>query len=201
MRQADASERSELHAADPDLLYPRTGRIGHRPDALRQGGFQGQQLRIDRIVGHELLQVIRVRALDAARDALYLLFPEEPGNDGRPDRVRHRAVEQEIDAALDADRRIYLHCRAGIGRTGLVIGCWLARHGDSGDVALEHLNELWTGSKLAGTWLRVPETEQQAKYVRTWRERRASPGPAVAPGTAGLPVAQQRLPTPLPEQP
>ena len=88
------------------------------------------------------------------------------------DRSHVVAALDAIDAALGAGRHVYLHCRAGIGRTGLVIGCWLARHGEPGEAALERLNELWSGSKLAGTWLRVPETEQQARYVRDWRERR-----------------------------
>ncbi|HSN73084.1 MAG TPA: ADP-ribosylglycohydrolase family protein [Steroidobacteraceae bacterium] len=83
------------------------------------------------------------------------------------------AALDAVDAALEAGRTVYLHCRAGIGRTGLVVGCWLARHGSPGEPALARLNELWSGSRLAATWLRVPETDQQAKYVCDWRERPA----------------------------
>ena len=38
---------------------------------------------------------------------------------------------------------VYLHCWGGVGRTGTIVGCWLARHGDPGPVALERLAELW----------------------------------------------------------
>ncbi|HEX6638992.1 MAG TPA: dual specificity protein phosphatase family protein, partial [Steroidobacteraceae bacterium] len=48
-----------------------------------------------------------------------------------------------LDALLRQGRRIYVHCRAGIGRTGTVIGCHLIEHGGlSPDAALLRLNEL-----------------------------------------------------------
>ena len=33
-----------------------------------------------------------------------------------------------IDDALAADHVVYVHCRAGIGRSATVAGCWLASH-------------------------------------------------------------------------
>jgi ADP-ribosyl-[dinitrogen reductase] hydrolase len=113
------------------------------------------------------------------------------------DRSSVVAALDAIDAALGAGRKVYLHCRAGIGRTGLLIGCWLARHGEAGESAIERLNELWTGSRLAGTWLRVPETEQQARYVRDWRESRPRHAAVVSPAkdrsrAQGLPSASER---------
>ncbi len=35
----------------------------------------------------------------------------------------------EIDAELDAGGLVYVHCWAGCGRTGVVVGSWLVRHG------------------------------------------------------------------------
>src|SRR5579862_667242 len=40
-----------------------------------------------------------------------------------------RAIQAHLDAALAQGRRVYVHCRAGIGRTGMVIGCYLAEQG------------------------------------------------------------------------
>ncbi|HSG65637.1 MAG TPA: ADP-ribosylglycohydrolase family protein, partial [Gammaproteobacteria bacterium] len=85
------------------------------------------------------------------------------------------AALDALDGALDSGRSVYLHCRAGIGRTGLVIGCWLARHGHRGEDALTQLNELWTSSRLSSTWSRIPETDQQARYVREWPQHLAKP--------------------------
>jgi ADP-ribosylglycohydrolase len=88
-----------------------------------------------------------------------------------PERREHTVeILDEIDAALADGRIVYLHCRAGIGRTNLVAGCWLARHGRPGDAALERLNELWQGCSRASSWPSVPETQAQAAYVLDWRE-------------------------------
>jgi Dual specificity phosphatase, catalytic domain len=43
-----------------------------------------------------------------------------------------------IRTALAKKRRIYVHCRAGIGRTGLLIGCYLAEEEGDGEAAFSH---------------------------------------------------------------
>lgn len=81
-------------------------------------------------------------------------------------------ILDELDAALAEGRCVYLHCRAGIGRTNLVAGCWLARGGLAGGAALARLNELWRESTKSQSWPSVPETEAQCDYVRNWRSQR-----------------------------
>jgi Dual specificity phosphatase, catalytic domain len=73
-----------------------------------------------------------------------------------------------IRAALAGERRVYVHCRAGIGRTGLVIGCFLAEEESSGRTALKTLNRLWRQSERSAAWPEVPQTAEQAAYVRGW---------------------------------
>lgn len=80
------------------------------------------------------------------------------------------AILDELDQALGAGERVYLHCRAGIGRTGTVVGCWLVRRGLNGREALERLNQLWLDCGRALTWPTTPETEAQADFVRRWHE-------------------------------
>ena len=72
-----------------------------------------------------------------------------------------RATLDAIDAELAAGRTVYLHCRGGLGRTGTVVGCWLARHGTTGEAALQSVAEL-SGSDSS------PETDEQRALVRRW---------------------------------
>ena len=76
-----------------------------------------------------------------------------------------------IDAALDEGKTIYLHCLGGVGRTGTVVGCWLVRHGHTGDAALHRISELFGASGLATKHHHSsPETREQQEYVRSWTE-------------------------------
>ena len=87
-----------------------------------------------------------------------------------------------IEDALAAGHVIYLHCRAGVGRSSMVVGCWLAnRRPGRGDV-LEDLQGLWRQSARSRIWSMVPETEEQVDFVRNWA---GNPRPALQPaGTA-----------------
>ena len=77
----------------------------------------------------------------AAADACRYLRHADP----RPARAAPRRADAAtsrttIAAALAAGRRVYLHCRAGIGRTGTVVGCYLVEQGYDGERALRELN-------------------------------------------------------------
>ena len=75
-----------------------------------------------------------------------------------------------IDSALDDGRTVFVHCLGGVGRTGTVVGCWLARHGSVGDDSLERVNELFQGMEKSYRIRRSPETSRQQAYVRNWIE-------------------------------
>ena len=77
-----------------------------------------------------------------------------------------------LEIALEVGHRVYVHCRAGIGRTNTVAGCWLRRAGYAGGAALTRLNELWHANERAVSWPHVPETDEQRRYVLEWREPR-----------------------------
>jgi Protein-tyrosine phosphatase len=79
-----------------------------------------------------------------------------------------RDLLAEIRAAIQSNRCIYLHCRAGIGRTGLAVGCLLAERSGDGKAAIKELNELWSQSERSRSWPRIPQTDEQADFIRKW---------------------------------
>ena len=79
-------------------------------------------------------------------------------------------ILEAIDSALAQGRNVYAHCWGGVGRTGTVVGCWLVRHGRTGDEALAELRDLWRGVEKSRYRPVSPETPEQREYVRQWVE-------------------------------
>ncbi len=83
-------------------------------------------------------------------------------------RTRMTLILEEIDVELSRGRGVYVHCWGGVGRTGTVVGCWLAERAGSGDQALLQLAELWHTVEKFPRKPRSPETAAQRAYVRAW---------------------------------
>jgi ADP-ribosylglycohydrolase len=87
-----------------------------------------------------------------------------------------------LDAALRDGHVVYVHCRGGIGRSAMVAACWLALKGGRGDEALEDIQAMWQQSSRSKVWSIVPETEEQADFVRDWGAATATASPAALAG-------------------
>jgi protein-tyrosine phosphatase len=102
------------------------------------------------------------------RDILYQNFPirdvSVPASSGLT-----RKILDTIDEHIASGRVVYVHCWGGVGRTGVIVGCWLSRHGLPGRPALERLRELWRGNPKSA-WKRSPETPEQEQYIIDWNE-------------------------------
>jgi ADP-ribosylglycohydrolase len=66
-----------------------------------------------------------------------------------------------------------VHCWGGVGRTGLVVACWLQEQGRTPEAALEELSTLWKTTEKSA-WRESPETAEQVDWVKTWPQRRRS---------------------------
>jgi protein-tyrosine phosphatase len=87
-----------------------------------------------------------------------------------PDRHVPESISQlttalaQLDAELTAGRNVVLHCRQGIGRTGLVAACLLISKGLDAETAIQRLSE---ARKAA-----VPETQEQRRWIDYYDARR-----------------------------
>lgn len=72
-----------------------------------------------------------------------------------------------IDRYVSESGLVYVHCWGGVGRTGIVIGCWLARR-SGGREALRMLQELWKECPKS-IHRQSPETREQERYILDWR--------------------------------
>ena len=76
-------------------------------------------------------------------------------------------ILNQIDMCIKYDKPVYLHCWGGIGRTGTVVGCYLARHGfAAGNDVIEMIKEL--RKNTADFSDPSPETRQQNNMVVNW---------------------------------
>lgn len=70
------------------------------------------------------------------------------------------SILDEIDAELEAGGVVYVHCWAGCGRTGVVVGTWLVRHGADPGAALQRIAD--------ARGLGCPQTLEQRHFVLDW---------------------------------
>jgi hypothetical protein len=97
-------------------------------------------------------------------------FQHPIGDYGMPTIAEMRAILDEIDSELTAGRKVYVHCYGGIGRTGTSVGCYLVRHGRTGEQALKQLATWWHGVPKSQRFPNSPETLEQEKFVLDWQE-------------------------------
>lgn len=84
-----------------------------------------------------------------------------------PSRAAMAEILDLVDLCLGAGVPLLLHCWGGRGRTGTVVGCWLARHGvATGESALAMVQDLRRHDPTAHR--PSPETHEQRNLVRHW---------------------------------
>lgn len=74
-----------------------------------------------------------------------------------------------IDAEIIKDRKIYIHCLGGIGRTGTIVACYLLRHKITNKQnILKYIEDLRKHSNCKK--IKSPETKEQIEMVVNWKD-------------------------------
>jgi protein-tyrosine phosphatase len=87
-----------------------------------------------------------------------------------PASVQMKVILDIIDSKLRSGHIVYVHCLLGVGRTGVVMGCYLARHGLGGAEALRELTRLQKGTQFEG--MSSPASQKQREMVKSWPKGR-----------------------------
>mgnify|MGYP001305369985 FL=1 len=86
-----------------------------------------------------------------------------------PSRSFMKDILGHIDRNITDELPTYVHCWGGKGRTGTVVGCYLARHGIAlGNEALRMIEWLRQYDPKSGE--PSPETREQRHMVATWKK-------------------------------
>jgi hypothetical protein len=110
-----------------------------------------------------LEKVSRERGIYA--EYLSVPLPEETVPDHVEDMVY---ALSEIQFALESGLRVYVHCTDGVGRTGMVIGCWLVERGFDPEDALDELARRFAAMNKARFHHGTPSSALQAEWVENW---------------------------------
>lgn len=84
-----------------------------------------------------------------------------------PSRKEMGDILDLIDQSVAAGQPVYVHCWGGRGRTGTVVGCYLARHGCASGRQLPGVIQKLRND-TADSHLPSPETSQQIDMVASW---------------------------------
>lgn len=133
---------------------------GARPPS---GGLEG----IGRLTQEGIDEIVDLAGIDPEILGHVTVRARPIADLGVPSAAEMVSILDTIDRALDAGRAVYVHCLAGVGRTGTVVGCWLVRH----RICPPHdaaalIARLRSQAGMPAT--RSPETSRQAELVESW---------------------------------
>lgn len=127
---------------------------------IARAGMSGMVSLLER---HEIreLGLTDAPALCASNGMSFTSFPI--ADRGLPAAPGVFALVHEIGRRIEQGASIVIHCRAGIGRTGLLAAAVLVRHGHAPDAAFKLVS--------AARGVPVPDTEEQYDWVVRHRQR------------------------------
>jgi hypothetical protein len=120
---------------------------------------------------HYLPYADRLEALGEARGQIIEIagYAMEPGT--TPSDQEMTLILDAVDAEIDGrNSPTLVHCADGHGRTGMVVGCYLARHGIAvGKDAVEKIRELRRSDPLLAEH-KSPTAMIEERFILRWKE-------------------------------
>lgn len=90
---------------------------------------------------------------------------------GIPDRSLMKVILETIDTSVNDNRPVYFHCYAGLGRTGMVAGCWLSdQEAFHRQDPLKRLDQIRHEQGMS-EYGQSPQTREQMKFVMQWNRK------------------------------
>jgi predicted protein tyrosine phosphatase len=86
---------------------------------------------------------------------------------GAPTTQEMKEIQRTIENALNEGHTVYVHCWVGVGRAGLVVGCYLIEQEMSAAEALAQIRRL--RRETTDGWRKSPDTRQREEFVRDWQ--------------------------------
>jgi protein tyrosine/serine phosphatase len=109
-----------------------------------------------------------LRTLASARDMDIAITRVSIPDRSVPSKATMGCILDLIDSSLANKNPVFVHCFAGIGRTGTVVGCHLKRHGKATEEnVLAKISEL--RSLMPGQAEISPHTPEQVELVKKWQ--------------------------------
>jgi len=72
-----------------------------------------------------------------------------------------------INESIQSGNKVYIHCLRGLGRTGMIVGCFLVDQGLTGKQALKKITDL--RKSLLNSVLPSPQNKKQSGVVENWK--------------------------------
>jgi protein-tyrosine phosphatase len=85
-----------------------------------------------------------------------------------PSAEKMTAILDTIDGAINNGGCVYVHCWGGVGRTGMVVGCYLVRHGYTNTQAVALVDRLFKTRPSSSIHPRSPENDEQVDFILNW---------------------------------
>lgn len=81
---------------------------------------------------------------------------------GLPDRLSFASLIGDVKASLEAGKHIAIHCRAGIGRSGMVAACILIALGETAQTAVARTSQ--------ARGVSIPDTVEQGGFIASFAQ-------------------------------